>query len=202
MIEIKENNVLVFDLDGTIANTEKYHWKAHNKVLSAYGIKLNENDIKKYIGKNDIQIYSSISKDFGVDINLDEIINNKVDTFIDMAKKYDIKPFPEIEKIIRSSKNAKYLLTSQNPKIVNFLLEKWDMSNLFSEIISLANTNKTKLECLRELPYSKSFIISFEDSPTIIKEFRDNGYCCVAVINEYNRDELINMEYYIAPLEN
>ncbi len=71
------------------------------------------------------------------------------------------------------------------------------MLPLFKEVISLAATNKTKLQCLKDLPHSKDSIISFEDTPRIVEEFRENGYRCVAIVNEFNKDKFINDKHSI-----
>lgn len=186
------NNILVFDLDGTIANTEHYHWMAYNEVLKPFDVHLANSDIKRYIGKNDQQIHNGICKDYNISYDMNKYVTMKIDKFIELAKKYDLQPFDNIKEIIDNSYEDKYILTSQNPKIVNFLLEKWNMKDKFVDIISLNNSDKTKLEILNSFKAQGKNITTYEDTPKIIRQFRDNGYNCFAVINEFNKDELKN----------
>jgi len=182
-----EYDLQIFDLDGTIANTEKYHWMAHNIVVSDFGIQLTDEDIKKYIGHNDKQIYSMICEDFNVDIDIDKAIEHKVDTFIRLAGEYNIKPFTPIKNIIENTKNRKVILSSQNERIINELLKLWGYEEKFEDIISLSQTKKTKLEVIQE-KYGSYKVVVFEDTFRIIEELRDNGIRCIAVRNDYNKD--------------
>lgn len=47
--------IMIFDLDGTIADTETFHWKAYNQLLkNKFNIELSMDNISKYIGNAEI----------------------------------------------------------------------------------------------------------------------------------------------------
>ena len=198
---IKADSVLVFDLDGTIADTEKFHWMAHNEVLKEYGINLSDSDILKYIGNSDEKIYQMICEDYDVHIDIPKAIRSKVLHFIDLSERYNIQPYNEIKEYLFSKNEVKILLTAQRLEIVEVLLRSWQIRELFSDIISLSNNKKTKKEALETLGYDKTKIVMFEDTPRIIEDIRNSGYKCVAIVNNYNKNILDNDMFSISTID-
>ena len=66
---LQNKRIAIFDLDGIIADTERFHWMAHAEVLKEYDVVLTEELIEKYIGYNDDQIFGMVEEDFGVKID-------------------------------------------------------------------------------------------------------------------------------------
>lgn len=193
------NDILIFDLDGTIANTEKYHWIAHNQVVAKFGIHFDDDDIRRYVGRNDMQIYDMICTDYNLDIDKNAAIQAKIDAFIKLAKKHNLHPYENILKIIQNSPLDKYILTSQNLTILNFLVDRWDIRKYFKKIISIDKTDKTKLQIVNELANNGYNLTIYEDSPRIIFELNNAGYNCIAILGPFNRGELNKYPNFIDP---
>ena len=48
---LDEKRCYIFDLDGTLGDTEKLHWVAHNQILKKeYGIEVDHEHILSYLG--------------------------------------------------------------------------------------------------------------------------------------------------------
>ena len=185
-----ERDVLVIDLDGTIANTEPYHFEAHAKVVAEYGITLTPSDVQRYVGRTDEQIYPMISEDFRVAMNVPRAIEDKVDAFLEIAKARQIQPYPVMERLIRTAPNTKILLTNQRQRIVDAMLAQWDLRASFSQVISLQSSTRTKVEVIQVLGYPLKSIVVFEDSPRTLRDAVAHGIRCVAVRTDMNRDLL------------
>ena len=53
---LQQKKTLVFDMDGTMANTEPVHFFSHKKMLEEYGANLTKEEyIKNHIGKSDAE---------------------------------------------------------------------------------------------------------------------------------------------------
>lgn len=71
--------IMIFDLDGTIADTETFHWKAYNQLLkNKFNIELSMDNISRYIGNAEINIYSMIKKDYNIDFDDQEFLNERL----------------------------------------------------------------------------------------------------------------------------
>ncbi|MCQ2751554.1 MAG: HAD family hydrolase [Coriobacteriales bacterium] len=193
------NDILIFDLDGTIANTEKYHWIAHNQVVDKFEIHFDDDDVRRYVGRNDMQIYDMICADYNLDIDKDKAIQEKIDAFIALAKQHNLQPYKNILEIIQTSTLDKYILTSQNSTILNFLIDKWNLRQYFKKIISIDKTNLSKLDVIKNFAQQNFRPTIYEDSPRVIFELNDAGYDCIAVLGPFNRDELKDYPNWIDP---
>lgn len=79
---IKDFDSLFFDFDGTLLDSEPYHLKAHNKVLSEITKKIcmSATDFLRYVGKKDSEIFDMYKQDFNVDFEKEKMITKKVST--------------------------------------------------------------------------------------------------------------------------
>lgn len=78
----KKIKCVVLDFDNTIAATEQYSWLAHNKSLEKYGVYLNSQYIKKYIGHPDNEIFAMIEQDFNIKIDYNTHYSERLKNYI------------------------------------------------------------------------------------------------------------------------
>lgn len=175
-----ENKILIFDFDGVIADSEKYHLEASKQAVKQLGISI---DITPYfgIGLSDKMIYRQIEKDFNTTLPCDEIVKLKADIFEDMSSKIDM--FPEIEKLILTLPNDKIILTnSQIPYVENCLL-RWGIKKYFKNIISLYNVPMSKADMIINLGYNPKDCVYFDDAVDPLKEAEEKGILGIWVDN-------------------
>lgn len=176
-----QGKTLIFDLDGTMANTEPYHWRAHRKVFAEYGIELTNDDIEKYIGHNDMQIYTMAGEDYGIDFDVKQCSEDKVREFLRINKDIVIPMYEEIREAILAS-NDNYIITSQKREIVDMLLKRWGINDKFKKIVSLYDTGNSKIETFYKLDIPKESVVWFEDSFHTVMEIIGEGIKCVQVL--------------------
>ena len=72
---------IIFDLDGTLADTEKLHFEAFNYVLRARGIELTKADyFSRLVGRNDHDCFALLLREHRVPANetrISELIAHK-----------------------------------------------------------------------------------------------------------------------------
>lgn len=175
-----EKLIHVFDFDGTIANTEPLHWKTHQQLLSNYGVTLTEQHIQSYMGKNDFQIFSAMEKDFNIDLGDKKRLKEKrLKLFLDLVHKTNLKPFPNIVADIKGNKEN-YILSSQAKFVIEQLLTEWNLLQYFKSIISLEDSNESKLDIVRTIE-KKENIIWFEDNISLVNKAQRLGYDMILV---------------------
>ena len=193
---IKKKKIAVFDLDGTIADTEYLHWMAHEELLKEWGVTLSRENILKYIGNNEYKIFAMMEKDFNISIDKEKAKKKRLDIFRELVTKYNILPFKKILKIIKNFKGKKIILSSQSQDIIEELLKIWEIYKYFDEIISLENSMQDKSEIIMQIGCSKD-IVWFEDSVLTIKKSKSKGYDIVGVKNRYNQEIIEQYTDYI-----
>ena len=180
--------VLLFDLDGTIANTEPYHWKTYNLLLKKYNVELKDNNIIKYIGNEEFFIYEMIKKDLGIEFDNHDFLKKRLETYMELIIKENLRPYEIIEQVIKEHDSDKYILSSQRKNVITQLLKKWDLINNFKEIFSVPDSKVTKQEVISNpdmFNVSNNDVVLFEDCSKYLKIASENNILAVGVKNKY-----------------
>ena len=194
---IKNKNILVFDFDGTIADTESLHWKAYNELLKEYNVRLMPKDIHKYIGHPEIQIYSMIKEDFLIDFDDEEFLKERLKIYLRLVEKENLQPYQFIKDIFNEyQKEHKYILiTSQMPNIVEYSFRKWEIDKYFDlNNCFFCNDGKIrKNEIYKDISkYLKidnigyNDIDVFEDSEYYLSQAKDLKMTTIGIEHQYN----------------
>lgn len=187
----------IFDLDGTIADTEVFHWKAYNVLLSSYGVKLKNEDIKKYIGNTESLIYEMIKKDFKIEFSNEEFLMKRLDLYFKFLEEEGLKPFLYFTEMLHIYPNAKYLmLTSQKEEVAEKLLKYWNLTSRFEKVLSVSNTAFNKKDVIRNVNkyfnVNKKNIVFFEDVDQYLEVAENEGITAIGVQQTYNEGLLVN----------
>ena len=205
-----EKRAYIFDLDGTLADTERIHWEAHNQVLKKrFGIEVDLDHIFSYLGKPESVFLKLIEKDYGIDIGgpkgkgYEKYIKerNKVAEKLILASS---KPFPFIQEVLDDTMGISiYLVSAQNKKLIEKMLSSWSLLGKFS----ISNTfvvegDKTK-------PYYYDYIyknlisnarpdevVLFEDVNKYLLEGKKRGFVTIGIKNGFGNEE-IQADYII-----
>jgi beta-phosphoglucomutase-like phosphatase (HAD superfamily) len=213
---IKEYNLFIFDLDDTIIQTEKLHYKAwlltlQNTIGDNFFISSDTFfNIFHSINQNSIQNY--LESLFAIE-NVTEIINLKNKIFIDIINecKNDIKMVEGcnefIEKIIEHDK--KFIIVSNTLKInIDFFSDlfpilKKSTKNYYRELFKLKKPNpECYLKVVHDFPDMK--MVGFEDSITGIQALTRVPQIIAYYINnkEYVHHNYILENYNIIHINN
>ena len=173
MSRIPSNKILFFDFDSTLADTEPYHTYARDTVLASYGVRIP--DWGPYLGNSDLSIFTLMKERYGLDMDIPAAIAAKLQIFMEQAEMAGLLPYPEILRLVRTSPNRKFIITSQRQNIVSSFLARWGLTDYFEDIISLAYSSVTKADKIIEMGFEPHDCVLFDDRPRIVQEACDKG---------------------------
>lgn len=194
----------IFDLDGTIADTERIHWIAHNQLLKKkYGIEVDLEHIFSYLGKPETIFIKEIEKDYNIDIGgpkgkgYEKYFKerNKI------AEKLILKtanPFPFMKEILADTMGIQIALTSaQNRTLIRKMLSTWGLAGTFTEKNTfVVEGDKTKpyyydhifKEVLKNA--APTDVILFEDVNKYLVEGKNRGFVTIGIHNGFGNEQL------------
>ena len=193
---LENKKILLFDLDGTIANTEPYHWKTYNLLLKDFNVELKKENIVKYIGHEEFSIYELIKKDFGIEFDNQRFLKTRLNAYMELISKENLRPYKIIEQIICEHNSDKYILSSQRENIIRELLKKWGLLDNFKGIYSVPDSKVTKKEVINSperFNVSNNKVVLFEDCDKYLKYAKENDILSVGVKNKYTTIENCNI---------
>lgn len=177
MIDFKKINTLLFDLDGTLINTEKEFYKAFYDILfHNYSIIINENLYKKCeLDKNATLLdtlrisYDSIKNVTNEEI-MDKVYSCYKQKFSNLVKSDEVVKKFENLKILKKKGYTIGLVTTCKRIYLNILIETLKIEDLFSciiareDVINLKPNSEAYLKALKTLEKNTFETIAIEDS--------------------------------------
>lgn len=202
---LKEKKIALIDLDGTIADTETYHWKAYNALLKKYNVELSPEDISRYIGHKEIDIYDMIREDFHIDFDTDSFLKERLEMYIKLVKEESLQPFGWVKEFINLADGVTpFLVTSQVPCIIEQLMLYWGLDCYISKdhIISASNKSISKEYVYRHLDefidvqgIDPIDVVTFEDSDFMFKIANELGFTSIGIVHQYSKNKMPHAEF-------
>ncbi|MCK5107929.1 MAG: HAD family phosphatase [Nanoarchaeota archaeon] len=187
---------VIFDLDGTILDTEQLHRITFNRVLDELGVKLSQEKWDSFRGLGAIRIFKTIFEENNIDVDLVEI-NSRRDKYFDELIMKDgiplVKGFKEFYNSL-IEKGIKVIIGTSGRRIN--VSEELELSHLNLEYVCVDDVGKAKPEpdifllCAKRLGVDVKDCIVFEDSGAGIIAAHRAGMQVVGVSATTDKDEL------------
>jgi HAD superfamily hydrolase (TIGR01509 family) len=166
-----EYDLFLFDLDGTLINTEFLHLKAYNEAFAFYKIPidLNFNEYCKYAHQDDKELSKFVSSE--TQIPWEKIYLKKKDIFLDLIEtNLEFNEGAEflLETLFKEEKET-CIVTHSDKDVLNKVLQKLPLIGKMRHFITKDNYTKRKphpecyIKALQLFPECKN-PIGFEDS--------------------------------------
>lgn len=182
----------IFDLDGVIVDTAKYHFLAWKRLASELGVNLTEHDNEKLKGVSrmqSLQIILDMAKTQLSEAKKNALAERKNDWFVDFIEA--MKPdevFPGVVKLITDmrSKGLKVALASSSknaPRVIELL----GIGHLFDVIVDGSMILDTKpdpeifLLSAQKLGVKTANCVVFEDAEAGVEAAIRAGMKCVGI---------------------
>lgn len=196
-----DNQAVIFDFDGTLADTRKLIVTAKQEMMKELGLKvLDEKTCASSIG---LTAYDAFSRDYP------ELSSEEVEVLVKTyrAKFEELKTsmppelFPGVDKVFSELKKrgiALTIATSRNRKSLLEFVGNWGMTDDFSVILCAEDTDKVKpepepvLKTLEALSIAPDQALVVGDMPVdILMGKRAGAFACGVTYGNSNREELL-----------
>jgi HAD superfamily hydrolase (TIGR01509 family) len=194
---INQTFVFLFDLDGTLVNTDHIYFNVWKDILLKYNIILDLEIFNKYVhGNSDDKVIKTLLPK--CDVN--EISSLKDTLFIENIK--DIKIIDGVVEFIQKIKQNGFMcsiVTNCNRIVAETIIDNCNLSKYIDYITIGGECARSKphpdpyLETISKYNVSKNKCIIFEDSKSGLLSARlSNVHCVVGITTNYNNQELIH----------
>ena len=178
---------LIFDCDGTLADTMPLHFIAWSKTLSAVGIEFTEDRIYARAGQPTVNIARTLLNEQGREGDPWEISRLKEQAFlVELPNVQPIEPVVEIAKRFRDSKPMG-VGSGSNRDVVFQVLEHIGLRDFFDAVVGAEDTDKHKpepdvfLEVAKRIEVAPQECQVFEDADLGVESAHRAGMGCFDV---------------------
>ncbi|WP_162276925.1 HAD family hydrolase [Mucilaginibacter pedocola] len=188
---MKTAKALLFDLDGTLIDSENSHYRCWNALVTLFGHNLpHDVYMASYSGVALAINAQRLIDEFSLDISLKDMIAKREELMLETFRTDDIVHMPYALGIINHF-NALgvqlVLVTSSSADEVAVILERANLMGYFGLIITRDDVSNAKphpepyLKAVEKLGLTKEECIVIEDTLTGVDSATNAGIACVAV---------------------
>ncbi len=184
---LKSKSAILFDMDGTLFNTEPLHAQALRKVLLEEDMDLSTEELEhRFIGVADDQVFREL---LGSDCDTATMIikkNKELKDSIASLSKSELLALqvPGMIELLTQLKEAGLklaLISASENEIVDLMVEHSGIGIYLDTIVGRSDTERSKpfpdpyLFAMKKLAVDASNSLIFEDSPTGLQAAMDSG---------------------------
>lgn len=181
---------VIFDLDGTLVDSEPNYSKADDVLLGEYGIQaLSEEMKKKYVGIGTREMMEDVKGIYGLNESIDILVAKKNKYYLEIAKENTIV-FPEMYRFLQFLKENNYPLaiaSGSSPEIIDMILAITNLTEYFDVILSADEVAKGKpapdvfWEAAQRLDVPFENCLVMEDSVHGVEAAKSASMYCMAL---------------------
>jgi len=200
---------IIWDMDGVIADTAPYHFKAWQGVFLKRGVNFTEGDFRRNFGqRNDTIIRNTLGSDIS-DREIDAIAQEKEENFRQNAKG-KVEPLPGAVALMKSLGEhgfAQAIGSSAPIENIQLVLQELDIAGCFQAIVFGREVTEGKpspqgfLLVTQKLGTVSQNCLVIEDSVAGVTAAKSAGMHCLAVTNTNTRASLSKADLVVDSLE-
>lgn len=184
---------LLFDLDGTLIDSEKFHFDCWNEFLRQYEIKLDFKDwLSNYAGIPLPKNAKTIIDKYKISTDLTDFVARREIITYNGFRTKDIALMPFALEFVQYcyGKGLTLAVVTASPRVdVEAVFERNGLAKYFSLFISRTDVTKSKPDpesyniCVEKLGLAKEECLVFEDTINGVKSAMAAGITCYAIQN-------------------
>jgi HAD superfamily hydrolase (TIGR01509 family) len=180
---------VIFDLDGTLIDSEENHYESDRILLARRGIAFSREDKAVYVGRDISEMVRRFRANYGLADDVQSIVDEKNAIYRSLALKSSrlYPPMRTVLEELRGRKLPMAIATGSNASIAGEILESLGVRNFFSMIVSSSEVRKGKpepdifLETARRMGAEPPSTMVFEDTRFGVEAALRAGMACVAL---------------------
>jgi beta-phosphoglucomutase family hydrolase len=187
---------LIFDLDGTLADTMPLHFKGWKKACQKFGADIDNTFLRRHTGSPGWMIADEILKMGNIDENvtIDQIMNEKLTEFY--KEQHLVQPIDPVVEIVKKYHGILPMAvgTGGHRQAVERTLEITGLRRYFEIIITANDVENYKphpetfLKCAQQMNVEPQYIEVFEDADLGIEAAVAAGMTATDVRSWYDSD--------------
>ena len=200
---------VIWDMDGVIADTAHYHFKAWQEVFQIRGVNFTRDDFRRNFGqRNDTIIRNTLGEQISQS-EIEAIAGEKEKTYRKVIGQ-NIRPLPGAVKLLKSLREHgfKIALASSAPiENIKLVTRGLGIDNYFHSIVTGRDVAEGKpspqgfLLAAEKLGVEPRDCIVIEDAIAGVTASKRAGMCCIAVTNTHPRERLMEADLAVDTLE-
>jgi HAD superfamily hydrolase (TIGR01509 family) len=135
--ELARARVMIFDFDGVLVDSERYHFETYNAVFKKYGHTIDETEYYKYWTSLGLGPKGEIER-HGLSIDPQRIRDEKRPIFSEYCRNGTIRFFPEAHEVVERLARAGKVLTIASGSVradIEAVLENEGLASAFTAIV-------------------------------------------------------------------
>ena len=191
---------VIFDWDGTVADTKKTVMESFRRVLSEAGCTISDEFIERRIGVGTRKIMEDALRECGIDFDeeaLEKLVERKIEYQAEMTGAVDLFE-GAVELLDTLYGRVKIALATMGPrKVVDKLLSEKSIRRYFDVVVTADEASRPKpnpeifLQAARRMKVRSEECLVVEDSIFGVKAAKAAGMGCIAVPSgAYTGEEL------------
>ena len=179
--QFQDHDALLFDCDGTLADTMPAHYRAWLHVTEAHGIAFDEDRFYSMGGRPTRDIVATLARERGIEIDVDHAARMKEASFLAQLDRIEAID-PVVDVVLRSRGRVPMaVVTGGYRNVCLQILERVGIADCFDTIVASEDTSKHKpdpdpfLEAARRLGARPERCVVWEDSDLGIAAARAGG---------------------------
>ena len=204
-----KNKAVIWDMDGVIADTAPYHFRAWQEVFGKLGASYTEDDFRRNFGKrNDTIIRNLLGSEISPS-EIEAIAAEKEEIFRKRAKG-NIKPLPGAIELLRSLREHGFSLamgSSATVENIRLITRELGIESLFQVIVSGKEVTEGKpspqgfLLAAARLGVRPQDCVVIEDAMAGVTAAKRASMSCIAVTTTNDSAQLAEADLVVDTLE-
>lgn len=131
--------LFVFDLDGTMFDSELISYQCWRDVSARYGFHMGRDVFDLMLGRDNLRVRSTCENAFGPTYPYDKVCKEKIELQLEYYKTHDIPVKPGLSHILQYARKEGIIcaVASSSPrKLIEYLLKKTDIDSFFTVVQS------------------------------------------------------------------
>ncbi|MHB8519922.1 MAG: HAD family hydrolase [Limisphaerales bacterium] len=178
---------IIFDCDGTLADTMPLHWRAWQAVIRKYGLHFSEARFYALGGVPSRDILKGLSQEQGVPIDHVAVAREKEATYLPLIAQ--VEPINAVVGVAREcfGKIPLAVASGGSRKVIEQVLDHLGIRQLFAAIVTSEDVVRQKpapdifLEAARRISVPPQFCRAYEDTDLGLQAIRAAGMEAVDV---------------------